>query len=661
MLWFAGGALLVSVCGLLLGESVLGQSWANASYDYLYRFGSRPVTNNVALILMDNGSFDQFHQTRGQPWDRALHAQLLNKLADDHCQMVVMDSFFREPKDPVKDQALAAAMKRLNIVLMAEQAQVENPGFTEAQPLLPGEFFLTAARTNWGVAWFDPDMDLIVRRHWPFPSPGPYPSIEETAAKMAGAHLDLQSRERWLRYYGKTSAWTELSYGSALTQPKGYFRDKIVFIGLQPRTVLPDNEEDEFITPYTRWTGEGSGGVKILITEFLNLMNDDWLYRPAPWVEFIIFITTGIIWGGGLSWLRLPAACVGAIFGALMITFAAVSMSYTTNIWFPWLAIVGGQIPCALVWTVVANRVNRPATVTVEGKKVVKRPKIPGFKVVHPPFGAGAFGTVWLARKHTGEWLAVKVVYRSNFDADSTAYEREFDGINTYKGISGEHPGLLRVDSVSEKLDGYFYYAMELGDSIEPGWRKKPAKYKPCDLSGERSRAADHRLTVPKCIEIGLVLTEALGFLHQRGLAHRDIKPQNIIFVNGRPKLADLGLVRQLRPPEEIKTIIGTPGYMPPAPEPPGTLQADIYGLGMVLYVISTGRDAVFFPDIATSVMNDTSPADFMGLNTIILKACDAQLSHRYASALEMHQDLQKLSGKLEVDKKAREATGDSA
>ena len=98
MFLFAGGALLVSICGLLLGESFLGQPWANASFDYLSRFGSRPVTNNVVLVLMDNASFDEFHQTRGQPWDRGLHAQLLNKLADDHCRMVVIDSFLASRK-----------------------------------------------------------------------------------------------------------------------------------------------------------------------------------------------------------------------------------------------------------------------------------------------------------------------------------------------------------------------------------------------------------------------------------------------------------------------------------------------------------------------------------------------------------------------------------
>ncbi len=45
---------------------------------------------------MDNEAFDQFHQVRGQPWDRSLHVRLLNRLADDGCALVVMDSLFHE-------------------------------------------------------------------------------------------------------------------------------------------------------------------------------------------------------------------------------------------------------------------------------------------------------------------------------------------------------------------------------------------------------------------------------------------------------------------------------------------------------------------------------------------------------------------------------------
>ncbi|MCX6896126.1 MAG: CHASE2 domain-containing protein, partial [Verrucomicrobia bacterium] len=303
----AAGAVL---CGLLLWQLPFGEAWVNASYDCLFRFGARPApANQATLILMDNAAFDQFHQTRGQPWDRALHAQLLNRLADDGCKVVALDSFFRTPRDPAKDAQLAAALRRQrHVVLMAEQAQVTHPALAGAQPVLPADLFLAAARTNWGVAWLAPDLDAVVRRHWPFLSPGPYPSLPETVARAAGAQLPEAPRERWLRYYGADGSWTRMSYQFALSQPQNYFRAQIVFIGTQPKTSLPDGEPDEFHTPYTRWTGESTGGVEILLTASLNLLNDDWLRRPPAWLEGLTLVIAGVLLGGGLCRLRLGRA-----------------------------------------------------------------------------------------------------------------------------------------------------------------------------------------------------------------------------------------------------------------------------------------------------------------------------------------------------------------
>ena len=195
------GAAVAVLCGLLLWKMPLGELWVNTSYDDLFRFGAHAVTNRVTLILMDNEAYDHFHQIRGQPWDRGLHAQLLNRLADDGCALVVFDSFFRQTNDLTKDKALAEAMRRQqHVVLGAEQAEVIYSTLTGVQPTLPTELFLDAAGTNWGVACLDLDLDLIVRRHWPFPSPGPYPSLSWTAARLAGASLSEDPQERWLRY-----------------------------------------------------------------------------------------------------------------------------------------------------------------------------------------------------------------------------------------------------------------------------------------------------------------------------------------------------------------------------------------------------------------------------------------------------------------------------
>jgi CHASE2 domain-containing sensor protein len=652
------GAAVAVLCGLMLWKMPLGELWVNASYDDLFRFGAHAVTNRVTLILMDNEAFNQFHQIRGKSWDRGLHARLLNRLADDGCSLVVFDSFFLQPgDDPTTDEALAEAMRRQqHIVLGAEQAEVIYSTLTGVQPTLPTELFLDAAGTNWGVACLDPEP--VVRRHWPFLSPGPHPSLPWTAARLAGASLSENPQERWLRYYGRDGAATRLSYRFALDRPTNYFRGQIVFIGTAPKTSVPDGETDKFRTPYSLRTNESVGGVEILLTSFLNLVNGDWLRRPAGWVEVLTLVTSGLLLGGGLCRVRLPVACAVAVAVALVVAFGAISWSYFTNYWFPWLVIVGGQVPCALAWALVIRLRHalekRAVSVSLSFPRpaaaVEKMPNAPDYELFNPPFGEGAYGKVWLARNATGQWRALKVVYLANFDQNTDPYEREFSGIKKYQPVSDKHPGLLRVEFVSEKQAGYFYYVMELGDPLEPGWEREPSTYKPRDLVSERARSRGRRLPVRECVRIGLALSYALDFLHRQGLTHRDIKPQNIIFVNGQPKLADMGLITEIRPPDQERTLVGTPGYMPPPPERPGTPQADIYALGMVLYVLSTGRSAAYFPEIATTLVEGGDPADFFPLNTVILKACQPDPAQRYASAAEMHRSLLEARKALEAD-----------
>ena len=635
------GAALAVLCGLLLWATSLGDPWTNASYDYLFRFGTRAVTNQVTLILMDNAAFDQFHQTRGQPWDRALHAQLLNKLADDGCALVAMDSFFRSTNNLEADTALAAAMSRQkNLVLMAEQSSVTHPGFDGAQPVLPAELFLRAAQTNWGVAWLNPDLDGSVRRHWPFPSPSAYPSLPWTAARLVGAKSSDQPQARWLRYYGPNGGWTRMSYQFALAQPKNYFRNQIVFIGTQPKTLLADGEPDEFRTPDTRWTGEASGGVEILLAEFLNLLNDESLQRPSAWIEFSLLTLAGIFLGGGLWRLRGRFALVVAAGIFLAVAVAGICLSYYSNFWFPWLIIAGGQLPCAVAWMLAIHLRRAPVAVRRPAEDL---PATPGYELFHAPFAQGAYGTVWLAKNKSGQWRALKVVYLAKFENDSAPYEREYAGVQQYQPISDRHPGLLRVEFVSEKMADYFYYVMELADALAPDWEKNPETYQPRDLVSTRAELRGRRLPVKDCVRLGITLCKALEFLHQQGLTHRDIKPQNIIFVNGQPKLADLGLITGLRPLGHEGTLVGTPGFMPPSPERPGTVAADIYALGMVLYVLCTGRAAALFPEVATTLVSTEEPPEFLPLNVVILKACAPLPGERYASAAAMRAALSEL------------------
>lgn len=455
LLRFAFLAALLALVGVLFCLTPLGEPWQHASYDYLFRFGARTVTNPVEVILMDNAAFDTFHQERGQPWDRALHAKLLNKLADDGCALVVMDSFFRLPRDAATDAALAAALRRLPVVLMAEQAAVTHNAFDGARPSLPAEPFLGAASNRWGVAWLDPDLDLVVRRHWPFPAPGPYPSLAWTAARLAGATREETPRQQWLRYYGERGPWHSLSYGFALAQPANYYRDKIVFVGLNPKTSMPGDETDEFRVPYTRWTNESKGGVQLMITAFLNLVNREWLERLPGWCELVLAIVSGAGLGAAAVYLRIRSACILALSVAGLVALVSIASSYYSNCWFPWLVISGAQAPLALAGALAMARVSKPGAAPAAQEKP---PRTPGYKLIPPAFGQGAYGKVWLARDRSGNWFALKAVYLAHFGGDRGPYDREFNGVKRYQTLSGKHPGLLRVASVGEQTPaGYFY------------------------------------------------------------------------------------------------------------------------------------------------------------------------------------------------------------
>ncbi|HTL55011.1 MAG TPA: protein kinase [Candidatus Limnocylindrales bacterium] len=247
--------------------------------------------------------------------------------------------------------------------------------------------------------------------------------------------------------------------------------------------------------------------------------------------------------------------------------------------------------------------------------------------------GRGAYGQVWLARNVMGTYRAIKLVYRSDFE-HARPFEREFEGIRKFEPVSRTDESQVDILQVGRNDQaGYFYYVMELADDEETGQEIDPGNYSPKSLRSELHRR--ERLSLEACLQIGLALTMALEHLHQHGLVHRDVKPSNIIFVNGRPKLADIGLVAST---DATMSFVGTAGYLPP--EGPGTPQADIYSLGKVLYEVCTGRDRQNFPELPTEWEQFINQEGLLEFNAVLLRACESDVRRRYQSAQEMHADL---------------------
>lgn len=225
-------------------------------------------------------------------------------------------------------------------------------------------------------------------------------------------------------------------------------------------------------------------------------------------------------------------------------------------------------------------------------------------------------------------YRAVKVVRREDFEYERT-FEREFEGIQRYEKVSQNHPGLVDVLHVGrDDQAGFYYYVMELADS-ETGEAVEECleRYRPRTLSSDlRRRTA---LTVRECVDLGVAIGGALGHLHQAGLTHRDVKPSNIIFVKGQPKLADVGLVASTGQ----RTFVGTEGYVPP--EGPGTSSADLYSLAMVLYEMHTGKDRLDFPELPTNleIPPSVNRDEWRALNAVICRAGSPDPRKRYDSA----------------------------
>ncbi len=248
-------------------------------------------------------------------------------------------------------------------------------------------------------------------------------------------------------------------------------------------------------------------------------------------------------------------------------------------------------------------------------------PNIPDHDVLRK-IGGGAYGEVWMARGVTGALRAVKVVWREDFD-DERTFEREFEGILKFEPISRDHPGLVNILHVGRSPDGisFYYYVMELGDDVHSGQDINPIEYEARTLRADGK--AGVRLETGLCIDVGTRLAEALSHLHDRDLAHRDVKPSNVIFVNGKAKLADIGLVAA----RDQRTFVGTEGFVPP--EGPGSAQADVYSLGKVLYEIATGKDRLDFPELPDELPTGLERKRWLELNKIICDVCEPRISRR--------------------------------
>ena len=201
--------------------------------------------------------------------------------------------------------------------------------------------------------------------------------------------------------------------------------------------------------------------------------------------------------------------------------------------------------------------------------------------------GNGMFGTVYLVEDAIGRRLAVKVVPRTG-----ALSERELAGLKNYKDC--RHTNLLAIHHI-EITDSFICCTMDAADDLNRGQGEYLA-----DTLGNRIRKSGRR-TGEEIHAMLEDLLQGLEYLHQHGLVHRDIKPDNILWVNGRAVLADAGLIA----PAGKGSLAGSPGFISPqvlngdsAPAPAD----DFYALGKVIYCALTGLPVRSYPSLPQEV-----------------------------------------------------------
>jgi serine/threonine-protein kinase len=280
----------------------------------------------------------------------------------------------------------------------------------------------------------------------------------------------------------------------------------------------------------------------------------------------------------------------------------------------------------------------------VEGDRnsgsAVPLPSIPGYEVLGV-LGQGGMGIVYKVRHRELDRLAALKMIQSQRPADDATRARFRSEARAIAQF--DHPNLVRVFEYGE-VAGQPYFALEYvpgGNLVEKCKDGPPAP---------RTAA---RLTAH--------LADAVEYAHRRGIVHRDLKPANVLLADGGvPKVADFGLAKDLGGGAANLTQegvrLGTPAFFAPeqAEGRPGAIgpQADVFGLGGILYWLLTGLPPFQGNTVGEVVeqarqgqvrpprqLNSRVPR---ALERICLKALAADPCQRYVSAATLGNDLRR-------------------
>lgn len=250
--------------------------------------------------------------------------------------------------------------------------------------------------------------------------------------------------------------------------------------------------------------------------------------------------------------------------------------------------------------------------------------------------GVGGMADVYKALDHTlNRYVAIKVL-KEELNSDETFVKKFRQEAMAAASLS--HPNVVNIFDVGQE-DSINYIVMELceGVTLKEYIRRKG------------------KLEIYETINIAIQIANGIQAAHDRGIIHRDIKPQNVIITtDGKAKVTDFGIAKAVSSQTITASTVGSVHYISPE-QARGSYcdgRSDIYSLGITIYEMLTGR-VPFDGDSTVAVAllhiqgemippSTYEPMIPVSLEKIVMKCTQKKPEERYASALDLIADLRR-------------------